>query len=346
MREKWIGYSTRMTDISLPLLRLLSDGAFHSGEALARALGVSRGTVWNAVRGLEAADLELHKVHGRGYRLAQSLSLLDAREIERCAGPAAERLRIDVLDTVDSTNTLMMARANAGGRSGDVIAAECQHSGRGRMGRSWQAGLGRSLTFSMLWRFQRGAAELAGLSLAVGIAVLHALDALGAREIALKWPNDVLWRDRKLAGMLIEMHGDALGPSAVVIGIGLNVRLSETLRSRIDQPCADLESACGRELDRNAVLGALLSHLVSVLDQFEASGFAPLRDEWERHHAYQGRSVAVLLPMGRSEHGVCRGVANDGALLFETSAGVRSLHSGEISVRTNAVASQRRGRSA
>jgi len=289
-----------MTGVSLPLLRLLSDGEFHSGEALARTLGVSRATVWNAVRALEAADLELHKVHGRGYRLSQALSLLDSREILRAAGAAAARVRVEVVDTVDSTNTLMVARASAGAPKGEVVVAECQLRGRGRMGRAWQAGLGRSLTFSLLWRFDRGAAELAGLSLAVGIGVVRALNAIGAREIALKWPNDVLWKDRKLAGMLIEMHGDALGPSAVVIGVGLNVRLSTTLRSRIDQPCADLESACGRELDRNAVLGTLVSQLVGVLDGFQAGGFASMREEWERHHAYQGRTVTVTLPTIRS----------------------------------------------
>jgi BirA family biotin operon repressor/biotin-[acetyl-CoA-carboxylase] ligase len=201
------------------------------------------------------------------------------------------------------------------------------------MGRTWQAGLGSSLTFSLLRRFTRGAAQLAGLSLAAGVAIMRALDALGAREAKLKWPNDVLWQDRKLAGVLIEMHGDALGPSAVVIGIGLNVRLSTVLRGRIDQPAADLESACGHVLDRNAVLGVLLSHLTDVLDRFEEHGFAPLRGEWERHHAHQRRPVVVTLPNGKTQHGTANGVADDGALLFESDGVVRALHSGEVSVR-------------
>jgi BirA family biotin operon repressor/biotin-[acetyl-CoA-carboxylase] ligase len=346
----WIGYSIpRMTELCLALLRLLRDGEFHSGEALARALGVSRGTVWNAVRALEASDLELHKVHGRGYRLAQPLSLLDAREVERCAGPGVARLAIEIVDAVGSTNSVMMARAAAGASSGSVIAAESQSGGRGRMGRAWQAGLGRSLTFSLLWRFGKGAAELAGLSLAAGVGVLRALNALGAREVGLKWPNDVVWRDRKIAGILIEMHGDALGPSAVVVGIGLNIRLSQPMRDRIDQPACDLETVCGQRLDRNAVLGLLLAHLGAVLEQFESDGFASLRREWEGYHAHQGRPIVVKLPNGRSESGTARGIAEDGALIFESGGTTRALHSGEISVRAAAAppaASRQRARSA
>jgi BirA family biotin operon repressor/biotin-[acetyl-CoA-carboxylase] ligase len=142
-----------------------------------------------------------------------------------------------------------------------------------------------------------------------------------------------MWRDGKLAGMLIEMHGDALGPSAVVIGIGINIRLSEAVRDRIDQPARDLETACGGALDRNVVLGAVLAELVSVLDAFSHAGFAPMRVEWERHHVHQDRAVTVTLPDGRSHEGVARGVADDGALLFETGNAVRRLHSAELSLR-------------
>lgn len=325
-----------MTEPPLALLRLLADGEFHSGEALARTLGVSRATVWNAVRALETEDLELHKVPGRGYRLAEPLTLLDTHVVERSVGACASRLTIEVADVVDSTNSVLLAKAAAGALSGSVVAAERQVSGRGRMGRAWQAGLGRSLTFSMLRRFNRGAAELGGLSLAVGIAVVRAMHALGAVETALKWPNDVLWRDRKVAGILIEMQGDALGPSAVVIGVGVNIRLSETMRARIDQAAADLELACARELDRNLVLGLLLAHLVEVLDAFDRHGFAPLRGEWQRHDAYRGQAITVTLPTGRTEHGSSAGVAEDGALLFETGGFVRALHSAEISVRARA----------
>jgi BirA family biotin operon repressor/biotin-[acetyl-CoA-carboxylase] ligase len=323
-----------MTPLSFRLLRLISDGDFHSGAALARTLAVSRGTVWNAVRALEAAELGVYKVRGRGYKLAESVSLLDAPSVVGFAGPAAQRLSVEVVDVIGSTNSELMQRASSGVASaGHVIAAEWQHSGRGRMGRSWHAGVGRALAFSLLWRYPQGAGALAGLSLAVGIAIVRALRELGAAEARLKWPNDVLWRGSKLAGILVELQGDALGPSTLAIGIGLNVRLTEAMRARIDQPAADLESACRRALDRNAVLGAMLQHLVQVLDAFGDTGFAPLREEWERYHEHQGREIMVTLPGGQTDDGVAQGIADDGALLFRSGSAIRRLHSAEISVR-------------
>lgn len=319
-----------MTPHAFALLRLIADGEFHSGEALARALEVSRGTVWNAVRALEAADLEVYKVPGRGYRLAERVSLLDP---VRVAEHAVAGLDIEVIDEVDSTNTELARRAAAGAASASVLAAERQHSGRGRMGRPWQAGLTRGIAFSMLWRYSQGASALSGLSLAIGVAVIRALRAIGARQAQLKWPNDVLCGERKLAGILVELSGDALGPSAVVAGVGVNVRLSDAMKARIDQPAADLESACGRELDRNAVLGKLLAEIARVLKEFGTEGFAPLREEWESYHAHQGRRVTVTLPGGAVDSGVVRGIADDGALLFESGNALRRLHSAEISLR-------------
>lgn len=327
-----------MNDLSFKLARLLADGSFHSGAVLAREFGVSRGTIWNAVRALERADLEVYKVRGRGYKLPIPVSLLDVRKVERRAQACASRLAIEVIETAGSTNTLLMERARAGTRSGTVVAAEWQHDGRGRMGRPWHSGLGRALTFSILWRFAQGAGAMGGLSLAVGVALVRAIRALGAGDTVLRWPNDVLWQGRKLAGILIEMQGDALGPSAVVIGIGINVRLSGAMLARIDQPAADLETACGRTLDRSDVLGTLLDALVGVLDGFSDGGFAPLRGEWERYHGSQGQPVTVTFTAGKTEQGEALGAANDGALLFKTGDLVRALHSGEVSVRALAPA--------
>lgn len=315
-------------------MRLLAAGAFRSGEALAQTLGVSRGSIWNAVQELEASGLEVFRVRGRGYRLAQPLSMLDHGEVTRYLGRHAGRFALEIVDTVDSTNTLLAERAPAGAPNATVIAAEWQSRGRGRRGRVWHAGPGGALTFSLLWRFAQGAGYLAGLSLAAGVALARAFEKLGASGLELKWPNDVLWRGGKLAGILIEIQGDALGPSPAVIGIGINVRLTGTVRRLIDQDAADLESACGRALDRNAVLALALQELSSVLEAFARAGFAPLRPEWERRHAHQNRAVTLVLSDAQREGGIARGVAEDGALLLEIRGGVRRYHSGEISVRS------------
>ena len=315
------------------VLRRLADGDFHSGEALARALGVSRASVWHAVRDLEAAGLEVYKVHGRGYRLAQPIGLLERAAIVRHLGAEAGRYALEIRDTVDSTNTALAALAERGAAAGTVLAAEWQPRGRGRLGRPWRAGIGEALTFSLLWRFARGAAGLSGLSLAIGIAIARAVERAGAPGVLLKWPNDVVWRGRKLGGVLTELAGDALGPTAAVIGIGLNVSLSAETRAAIGQPAADLAEACGGAADRNRILADVLLELGCVLAEFERSGFEPLRPEWQRRHAHQDARVALALPGGETVSGHARGVAEDGALLLETRAGLHRFHSGEISLR-------------
>jgi len=196
--------------------------------------------------------------------------------------------------------------------------------------------VGEALTFSLLWRSARGAAALSGLTLAVGVALARALGSAGAGGVALKWPNDVLSRGAKLAGILVELQGDALGPTAVVIGVGINVRLSDQTRARIGQAATDLESAMGAAPDRNRLLAGVLIELDRTLETFGRDGFAPLCDEWQRLHAQQGKRVTLTLPGGACRSGRARGVAEDGALLLETAAGTQRFHSGEITLRPQA----------
>lgn len=319
---------------------MLADGEFRSGEAMARTLGVSRASVWNALHGLDQVGLAVFGVRGRGYRLAQPLTLLDRALVTRSLGAHASRFTVEVLDNVESTNMLLLQRAAAGSASGSVVAAEWQTQGRGRRGRVWHATPTAALTFSVLWRFQQGAGFLAGLSLAVGVAVARVLSALGVHDAGLKWPNDIIWHGRKLAGILIEMQGDMLGPSAAVIGIGLNCRLPDMLHERIDQPVVDLETACSEVPDRNRVLALLLIELVRVIDVFARDGFVSLREEWQNRHVYQGKLVKLMLPDGKVVSGTAQGVADDGTLLLATKAGQRRFHSGEVSLKGGAVRSR------
>ena len=313
-------------------LRLLTDGEFHSGEALARALGVSRTSVWKALQGADALGVTLFKVHGRGYRLVTRVDWLDAGQVRRHLGPRAESFQVHVLDAVDSTSTLLLAEAVAGAPGGLTLAAELQTGGRGRRGRRWHSGLGGGLTFSVLWRFEQGVGNLGGLSLAVSVALVRALRELGGDEVQVKWPNDLLWRHQKLAGVLVEIEGDVMGPSAAVIGIGVNVHLDPAVRQLIDQAVTDL-AAAGVRQERNRVLGVLLRHLGDALELFAAKGFVPFREEWMRYDALAGRAVAVTMP-DRTEHtGIAAGVAEDGALRLQTASGLRRFHAGEVSLR-------------
>jgi BirA family biotin operon repressor/biotin-[acetyl-CoA-carboxylase] ligase len=318
--------------LTFRILRLLSDAQFHAGPALAKRLGVSRAAVWAALRELHTLGVELARAPRQGYRLAAPIEWLDAAQVRLHLGTHAALFDVRVVDMATSTNTLLLESAAAGAPSGSVLTAELQTAGRGRRGRAWHTGLGGALTFSVLWRFEQGAGVLAGLGPAVGVALARALRGLGVADAVLKWPNDVLVRHQKVAGTLVEIQGDVLGPSLAVIGVGINHRLDPATRQRIDQAVTDLRSV-GVLADRNRVLGELLGHLAAVLQTFSMRGFGRLRREWESMHVYSGKPVVVRLPNGSYEHGVAAGVSDDGALLLQTSAGLRRFHSGEVSLR-------------
>ncbi len=242
-------------------------------------------------------------------------------------------LKLEVHDHLDSTNTYLMKKLSAGLTHASCVATNLQTNGRGRRGRSWQAGLGASLTFSVLWRFQCGATGLSGLSLAVGIAMIRALHEFGVTDAKLKWPNDVLIGREKLAGILIELQCDMEGPSVAVIGVGVNLNLPNSIKQQIDQPATDLASVTQTPINPNALLGSLLKHLTDVLSTFEQRGFASVRDEWTQHHAYHHQQVKMLHPDGSETVGTVVNVAEDGNLLVNTPAGERRFSSGEISLR-------------
>lgn len=322
-----------MNTLTFPILRLLSDGRFHSGEAIASHFGVTRATVWNALQDAETLGVRLFSVRGKGYRLPEPMSFLDKTRIQAQLGQHAETYILEILDHIDSTNSHLMRAAAQGAAHATCAVAELQTAGRGRRGRAWQAGLGNSLAFSVLWRFDCGAGALSGLSLAVGVALMRALHEIGASEARLKWPNDVMSDGQKLAGILIELQGDMDGPSAAVIGIGLNLRLPENMRRAIDQPAIDLERLLDDPLAPDEILAALLRHLADVLMLFERSGFEQLREEWVSHHAYQDETVRMLMPDGRVIEGIAEGIAADGALMVRTPEGVQRFTAGEISMR-------------
>ncbi|MBI5006329.1 MAG: biotin--[acetyl-CoA-carboxylase] ligase [Nitrosomonadales bacterium] len=326
--------NSQIKPLTFALLRRLADSEFHSGETLAREFGVTRATVCNALHDIDRYGLTLYSVRGRGYRLARPLQWLDAGLIRSGLGAAADGLQVEVMDHASSSNALLLQRCAQGAASGTVLAVEWQTAGRGRLGRIWHSGLGDTLTFSLLWRFDGGLAALSGLSLAVGVAMMRALRELGVAGAGLKWPNDVLLNEGKLAGILIEAQGDMLGPSAVVIGIGLNLAVPEALRERIEQPVSDLISLDLPQAERNQVLAVSLKHLAEVLRGFGQGGFAPLRDEWERHHVYQGRAVMMLMPDGSHVNGTVLGVTDEGVLRLMTGQGERLFNAGEVSLRS------------
>jgi BirA family transcriptional regulator, biotin operon repressor / biotin---[acetyl-CoA-carboxylase] ligase len=320
-----------MTQLTFPILNLLADGQFHSGEALAQRFKVTRATIWNAVKHAESLGVTIFSVRGRGYKLPQAIDLLDEKLVLAAIGEQRAWFNLQILDEVASTNTYLMQQK--GIAHATCVAAHMQTHGKGRRGRTWVSQLGASLTFSLLWRFQCGAAALSGLSLAVGVALIRTFNSLCVDNVQLKWPNDVLIDGKKLAGILIELQGDLEGPSAAVIGVGINLNLPKNVLQSIDQPAIDLAKVSANKIEQSMLLGVILKHLAEVLSSFESRGFIGLQNEWISYHAYQNKPVRMLLPNGTEVTGTVKNVADDGILLIETPLGLQRFSAGEISLR-------------
>ncbi|MBI3525488.1 MAG: biotin--[acetyl-CoA-carboxylase] ligase [Betaproteobacteria bacterium] len=260
-----------------------------------------------------------------------AVKTLDIAGIAAALGDLARRFDVDVVAECDSTNSRLLALAEAGAAAGSVLAAERQTAGRGRRGREWLSASGDSLTFSLLWRFPPRL-PLSGLSLAVGVALARALDSLDIPGVALKWPNDVLLNGRKLAGVLIEMAPGARS-GAVVIGVGMNLRLPREMPETLRQTSAALTEAGTALPSPSILLAQLLTALHDVLQSFAAEGFAGQRQAWLLRHAYEGQRVCLLSDFAAPLQGHCRGVDGDGALLLETATGLQRIVSGEVSLR-------------
>ena len=323
-----------MSALTFDALRRLADGRFHSGEDIARSLNRSRATLCEALKGAPELGVELFSVPGKGYRLSAPIEFLDAKEITRKLAAAGSRVSLQVVDEIDSTSTRLLEMAAQGAPSGTCLAAEWQRSGRGRRGRSWVSSLGGSLTFSLLWRFERGAGHLGGLSLAVGEAVARILAQSGVERAQVKWPNDVVCDFRKLAGILVETSGEMQGPSVAVVGVGVNYRLDERTLDQIDQAVTDVVQCASVPPTRSGLLASLLGSLATALESFDVHGFAASRDAWRALHAYQGRAVRVLPARDPPFEAQVVDVAPDGALVVATPDGrTVSLASAEISLR-------------
>ena len=330
-----------LTPLGFSLLRQLADGQFHSGEDLADKVGLTRARVSQVLKDAEVAGLALERMKGRGYRLLEAPDFLDAKKAREGLATFAETraetlpLSVEVVDQIESTSSELMRRSQRRDVHRTALAAEWQTAGRGRRGRTWTAIAGGSLTFSLGWKFEQGAGFLAGLSLAVGVAAVRALEAEGFRDVALKWPNDLIHRHLKVGGILIDLNGDALGPTTTVIGVGLNVRLPPAARKDIAVPVTDLASIARRKtlIDRNRLLARLLSELTVVLELYAREGFAAFAAEWQRLHAYQGKAVKLLLPDGATVTGKVAGVDASGALVLADGPRRTRFLSGEITLR-------------
>lgn len=314
------------------MLDLLADGQFHSGEELGLLLGVSRAAVWKHLQKLEGLGIKLLSVKGRGYCIDGGLDLLDLKKVAEQIHSTLP-LKLDLFPQIDSTNAYLMRHENP---ALQVCLAESQSAGRGRRGRVWVSPFAQNIYCSIGWGFEGGVAALEGLSLAVGLAIVRALQRYGIAGLELKWPNDVLYQNQKLAGVLIEIAGDPAGYCRVVVGVGINVAMSEDQDNAISQPWIDLRSIFAQQglppTSRSQLVSTLIDEMVLVLNGYETAGFSDYCAEWQSLNAHAGQMVE-LRNGNIACSGICVGTNEVGALVLETAQGSETFHGGEISLR-------------
>lgn len=304
---------------------MLSCGEFVSGELLGAELGISRAAIGKQIKGIMSWGLDIYSVQGKGYRLSKPIQLLDKHTIEHLTSK-----NVDLIPVIESTNQYLLDHTESI-ESGSVCIAEYQSNGRGRRGRQWVSPFGSNIYLSMYWRLEAGMAASMGLSLVVGVAIVEALESIGIHGIKLKWPNDLYYQDKKLAGILVEMNGQAGGAANLVIGMGMNIDMPEAIEG-IDQPWTSLSQVIDELPDRNLLAATLINTWNTTLENYEFEGMNGITERWNRLDNFIGRPARLI--MGNREiQGTVRGINEQGGILLETENGVESYIGGEISLR-------------
>ena len=314
------------------LIKALANGSFVSGQELGQRLDISRTAVSKHIKALCEMGLDIYSVTGKGYKLAQPINLLNQAKILSATPQDIDQSSIEVHGIIDSTNSYLLRRLPNQIAQGQVCLAEYQSAGRGRRGRQWVSPFGTQIYLSMYWYLEQGLSAAMGLSIVAALAVSDAIFEATNIQVQLKWPNDIYLGGVKLAGILIDLEGQALEPSHSVIGIGLNINMPEKESAKIDQKWTDLQSYSDNIIDRNLLCASLIHHLLIRLRSLEKNGLESMLDEWNKHDYYLNKRVK-LITGERITAGVCRGVDNQGALMLEVDGQLKTIYGGEVSLR-------------
>ena len=313
------------------VLAFLAEAAddFVSGETISDKLGLSRAAVWKHVNALRAQGYGIEALPARGYRLVAIPDRLGPLEVGPLLNTHDVGQVIHFAEEMPSTNDRAKELAEEGARHGETVIAERQTAGRGRRGRAWASPKGLNLYLSVVLRPQLPPQRAPELTLVASLAACDACLQAGV-EARIKWPNDVLVGDRKVAGILTELSAEPDLVHWVVLGIGVNLNAGpEDFPEDVRDVATSLAAERGQPVPRALFTAALLASLEQWLDRHAAEGFGPIRAAWRERAGTLGREVRV-----EADGGELAGVAEDldesGALLVRTSAGVVCVRAGDV----------------
>jgi BirA family biotin operon repressor/biotin-[acetyl-CoA-carboxylase] ligase len=309
------------------ILACLSHKGFVSGEAIAKKLSLTRAAINQHIDALKDYGVEIYSVKGKGYKLANAISLINESELVNNIDN-----RCFYFDETNSTNAFMLNHASEL-ESGDICVAEYQSAGRGRRGRQWLSPYGHHMYASLFWRLNLDISNASGLSLVVGCSIVKTLQELGVEGLGVKWPNDIYLEHKKLAGILIELSHHSDRQTELVIGFGINMSMSVEQGELIDQPWSDL-SAMDNMPDKTMLVVKIHQQLKRDLVLFEQQGLDAFLQRWNDNDLFINREVTLLMAPN-AVTGICRGIDKQGAILLENDQGTNAFVGGEISLRAN-----------
>ena len=325
-----------MNDQLYQIIQALADGAYHTGKSIGQQHDITRSAVWKYMKQLPEKEIVLASSRSQGYRIPGGLSLLDEHTIATHldAITRARLCDIHVVPETTSTTQHVLTVGNHPGQPGTVCFAEYQTQGKGRRERSWRAPFASGLLCSLTWRFHAGFSALAGLSLMTGLSLYQALKKASIGEgLGVKWPNDLVYRGKKVAGVLTEFRGEGYGETQVVISFGINIAVPHHFMADATFPWTDVAHMIASPPDRNTLAAQVLNQLVTNLVKFEQHGFGAFLADWRTADATLGKSVK-LLGLDQETYGVVEGITPLGELLIRLEHGqVQAFHFGEISLR-------------
>ncbi|VEB36629.1 biotin-[acetylCoA carboxylase] holoenzyme synthetase and biotin operon repressor [Legionella sainthelensi] len=321
------------TSSQLALLQLLGDGFCHSGSELGAALGITRSAIWKQINHLIESGIPIKRLPNQGYQLLNQLILLNKEKIsayfllEKLVTP----FNLHLFTSIDSTNRYLKELPIS--NTMDICCAEIQTHGRGRFGRQWHSPFGENIYCSSRWNLNYDLTKLSGLSLVTSLAVLATLDELKlSTNIKIKWPNDILWNDKKLCGSLIEIITESNSTIQVIIGIGLNVNTDTQKNPLPDRPWCSLYEITRQHFDRNFLIAKLIANLERYLIQFFHNDLSSFMHEWDKADYLFGKTIKVTQSLNTFT-GVACGINQLGQLILKEESGQkRCLSSGDTSL--------------
>ena len=307
------------------ILRLLRShpSDFVSGEEISRLLKLSRTAIWKRVRNLRTLGYVIEALPRRGYRLIQSPDLLLPSEIDPLLRTEWMGKKVHYFNSVDSTNSTAYQLALDGAKEGEVVIGESQEKGRGRLGRQWVSPPFLNLYLSVVLRPKIPPHQASLITFMAAVAAAETIERHSGLTPSIKWPNDLLLREKKVAGLLNEIHSETDRIHFIILGMGVNLNMdAKEFPKDIRTQATSLKAEKGRPVSRKAFAALLLEELERWYDIFLEEGGAPVLKAWRDRAQIQGKEVRVTsfdeILIGRAVD-----VDSDGALILETRGGER-----------------------